>query len=109
MLAKQHKTLLWFIFLYYLLFVQKFTHKILIMNKQLILFSTAHCHLCEMAQALVLQATSEIDLTVIDIADNDDLLADFGVRIPVLQKPDKSELGWPFNAEDVLKFLNIKF
>jgi glutaredoxin 2 len=78
------------------------------MNKQLILYSTTHCHLCELAHALVMQANGEIDLKVIDIAEDDDLLAQYGVRIPVLQKQDKTELGWPFTADDILKFLDNK-
>jgi glutaredoxin 2 len=79
------------------------------MNKHLILYSTTHCHLCELAHALVMQANGEIDLKVIDIADDDDLLAQYGVRIPVLQRLDtQAELNWPFNADDILKFLDNK-
>ncbi len=89
-----------------LLISRKLTFKILEMIKQLYLYSTSHCHLCELAHALVAESTENIALKVIDVADDDALLAIYGVRIPVLQRPDnKSELNWPFNVADILEFL----
>ena len=78
------------------------------MNNQLILYSTSHCHLCELAHALVAESTEHIALKVIDVADDNALLARYGVRIPVLQRLDnKAELNWPFNAADILEFLSL--
>ena len=33
-----------------------------------------------------------------------DLVRQYGVRIPVLQRSDKAELGWPFDSLDVERF-----
>jgi hypothetical protein len=90
----------------YLLFAGKFALKIAQMCKQLILYSTSHCHLCERAQALLVNFSEIITLEVIDIAEDEALLARYDVRIPVLLRQDTgAELNWPFSASDVLLFL----
>jgi Glutaredoxin-like domain (DUF836) len=74
--------------------------------KQLILYSTSHCHLCDLAEALLAEFAQLIELKIVEIADDDDLLARYGTRIPVLQRPDNStELNWPFNTVDIAAFL----
>lgn len=43
----------------------------------------------------------------IEISDSDELMAAYGVRIPVLARPDNgSELGWPFEPQDLRDFLS---
>ncbi len=75
------------------------------MTKQLYLYSTSHCHLCELAYAFVVQLP-DIALEVIEIADNEALLAQYGLRIPVLQMQNtKAELDWPFSEVDLREFL----
>ncbi|HVL00461.1 MAG TPA: glutaredoxin family protein [Dongiaceae bacterium] len=77
------------------------------MKEKVILYGTSACHLCEVALEL-LQATLNpecFDLALVDIADNDELVERYGVRIPVLQRQDGVELGWPFGVEDVIDFL----
>ncbi len=77
------------------------------MPKQLILYSTSHCHLCDSAQSLLINYAKAFTLKIIDIADNELLLEQYGVRIPVLLRVDmKAELNWPFDANDIQKFLN---
>ena len=45
-------------------------------------------------------------LEIIDIAEDEALLAQYGTRIPVLHRQDtKAELNWPFNAKDVALLL----
>ena len=45
-------------------------------------------------------------LTVVDIADDEALLAQYGLCIPVLLRNDsKTELNWPFNQADIVEFL----
>jgi glutaredoxin len=69
-----------------------------------ILYSADGCHLCEQAMA-VLDALA-ISYTVVDIALDDELVARFGVRIPVLVKDTvNTDLGWPFDAAAVNLFL----
>ncbi len=75
------------------------------MIRQLYLYSTSHCHLCELAYSLAMKIPN-ISVNVIDVADNELLLAEYGVRIPVLQRQDtKIELNWPFNEADIQKLL----
>jgi hypothetical protein len=71
----------------------------------LILYSTSGCHLCAQAQA-VLQRTLGFSVAEVEIADDEGLLVQYGVRIPVLRRTDTgAELGWPFGPEEVLAFL----
>jgi hypothetical protein len=68
------------------------------------LYSTACCHLCEEAAAVLKEAG--IEATHVDIAEDDALLDRYGTRIPVLQRLDSgAELGWPFDTAAVLRFL----
>lgn len=77
------------------------------MTIQLNLYSTSHCHLCELAHSLVMQLPDNIEVTLIDITENDTLLTEYGLRIPVLQRQDtKAELNWPFSEVGLRKFLN---
>lgn len=76
---------------------------------EFILYNTEHCHLCELAEALLI---TELDsekhgVTVEDIADDDLLLARYGIRIPVLiNLQSKAELQWPFDAQSLKKFID---
>lgn len=76
------------------------------MTKQLYLYSTSHCHLCELALSFVMQAGDDIEVDLIDIAENEALLTRYGMRIPVLQRQDtQAELDWPFNEASLHEFL----
>jgi hypothetical protein len=97
--------------LYYLEYFQlknhSFTQQCIQMSKQLILYSTSHCHLCELALSLVMKLPEDIEVALIDIADNETLLVEYGLRIPVLQRKDTLvELDWPFSEIEVHEFLN---
>ena len=75
--------------------------------RTLILYSTLGCHLCEEAKALLmpLLVRSRWQLQEVDIAEDDDLLANYGIRIPVLSIPSVGELDWPFTTEDIISRL----
>ena len=89
-----------------LLISRKLALKILHMLKQLNLYATSHCHLCESAHKVVLQMQDCISVNIVEIADDDILLANYGLRIPVLQRLDtQAELNWPFGEIEVLAFL----
>ena len=65
----------------------------------LILYSTVGCHLCEHAKAVMANCLNgDAELSEVDIADDDTLMAAYGVRIPVV-KHERSgkEIGWPFD------------
>ncbi len=80
------------------------------MIKQLYLYSTSHCHLCELAYALISQAADPSNINVIEIADDKVLLAEYSLRIPVLRRIDtNAELNWPFSLADINVFLSQSF
>jgi len=69
-----------------------------------VLYTTVGCHLCEQARELVSTVAPDITLTLVDVAEDDELLARYGERIPVLMNEGR-ELGWPFGLLDVQQFL----
>lgn len=89
-----------------LLFDTKLTLKIAFMVKQVNLYSTSHCHLCMLANDILLQMQDVIAVNIVEIAYDDLLVATYGSRIPVLQRQDtKTELNWPFSQLDIQQFL----
>ena len=74
------------------------------------LYHTEGCHLCEDAEAIVmpLMQAQGLILQRVDIAFDDDLLARYGTRIPVLQKDAEHELDWPFDAQSVVNLLTLQ-
>lgn len=67
----------------------------------LALYATSGCHLCEWAADLIRGAVAA-PLRVVEIADDEDLLERYGLRIPVLRRMDTGdELDWPFDAAAV--------
>lgn len=73
--------------------------------RQLTLYSTSHCTLCEQALDLLFNLNlTDVRLHVIDVALDDDLLLQYGERIPVLQL-DGVEYGGPMQAGALSKFL----
>lgn len=74
--------------------------------KHVYLFSTSHCQLCEVAHALIIGILKLNQFTVIEIADEETLLARYDLRIPVLQRLDNfAELAWPFDEAAIRSFL----
>ncbi len=76
--------------------------------QELILYSTLGCHLCELALDEIGPCLSNRQLVVkeIDIADDPDLLKEYGISIPVLFYPvTKEKLYWPFDRVAVDDFL----
>ena len=72
----------------------------------LVLYGTEFCHLCDEAKAILRE--TGIEAEHIDIAEDDELLEIYGIRIPVLKRLDNgAELGWPFDAVTVSRFLQL--
>lgn len=69
-------------------------------------YSTESCSLCEQVieKLFALTHSYGIDLTIIDVALDDDLLSRYGEYIPVLEIEDKV-LRSPFNEEKMRLFL----
>lgn len=79
------------------------------MRRRLVLYHTAHCHLCEEAAALCAAVLNPeyFEVYQVDIVDSDELVARYGVRIPVLREDAiDAELGWPFDVDQLIAFLS---
>lgn len=80
-------------------------------ERHFLLYSTAACHLCEQAEALLqtLPLTAPVLLDVVDISEEDVLVRRYGTRIPLLAQIVEgevaAELGWPFDAAAAQAFL----
>ena len=75
---------------------------------QLYFYTTAQCHLCELAEALLANTPmpEPLPVDVVDIAQSEALVARYGTRIPVLRRDDTgAELDWPFTRDQLLAFL----
>lgn len=75
----------------------------------LILYTTSGCHLCEDAEAILNYCQSyypDISWQSVEIADDEALVQQYGVRIPVIKLvATQAELGWPFDPGQVMKFV----
>tara|TARA_R110001592_G_scaffold240929_2_gene501219 strand:- start:39712 stop:39969 length:258 start_codon:yes stop_codon:yes gene_type:complete len=72
------------------------------------LFSTSACHLCEVAEEMLIalcQQNPDIVFEKVDISDSDMLFERYGIRIPVLRSERGEELGWPFTAVQLEAFV----
>lgn len=82
------------------------------MNLAFSLYHTLGCHLCELAEEVLLPAVEALQLQVelVDIADDDGLVEQYGTRIPVLRHNMTGfELGWPFDEMALKTFLERCF
>lgn len=76
--------------------------------KTLYLYSTPGCHLCDLAWDILTPLVSYFPLRMeeVDIAESDELIEQYGIRIPVLKFADgEAELGWPFDTAQASSFL----
>ncbi|QBF27688.1 glutaredoxin family protein [Pseudomonas tructae] len=71
------------------------------------LFGTLGCHLCEVAEALLMPFVEHgLLVELVDIAEHEGMVDTYGLLIPVLRRCDTAaELRWPFDAEQVVTFL----
>ncbi|MDF9391852.1 MULTISPECIES: glutaredoxin family protein [Methylococcus] len=69
----------------------------------LVLYGTDGCHLCKAAGEVLTDLG--VVATAVDILGDDHLLQRYGLRIPVLRDGAGRELGWPFDAAAVRRFL----
>jgi len=79
------------------------------MKEVLCIYSTSACHLCDLALQVIDAVLSPdyFDKVIVDIADSDVLVEQYGVRIPVLKiQRTGDELGWPFNEHELMEFVN---
>jgi len=48
----------------------------------------------------------KVGYQLVDIVFDDDLVAQFGTRIPVLASDQGEQLNWPFDAQQLQQFLS---
>ena len=75
------------------------------------LYSTSHCHLCEQAEALLVNISKIYDINwqIVEIAEDSELIENYGLRIPVIKRMDNNtEINWPFSAVDVERFITAQ-
>ena len=69
----------------------------------LTLYTTTGCHLCELAETILhnVSASHNVKVIAIEIGDDDELVARYGISIPVVRFSDNTELNWPFEQQDI--------
>ncbi len=75
---------------------------------ELLFYTTAGCHLCEYAAVMLdeLARSRDIRVTPVDISESEELVARYGLTIPVLRNPHSGrELNWPFVPEQITELL----
>lgn len=76
---------------------------------RVLFYTSAGCHLCEQALALVSPLLEPLGLQLeeVEIADHDSLVELYGVRIPVVRLDgEERDLGWPFDADDFRRYIH---
>lgn len=88
-------------------FCQEFSYATLV--RQLILYSTPVCHLCDDAKALIARLPiGSVRLEVVDITDDQALMRVYGLRIPVLKlEGADGDLRWPFDFEGLCRYVRV--
>jgi len=76
---------------------------------ELTFYTTDGCHLCEEAnvllQQLLAQQPDQFQIKVVDIVESNDLVEQYGTRIPVVVREGAlQDLGWPFDYLDLQRF-----
>jgi glutaredoxin len=75
---------------------------------ELTLYSRPDCHLCDEAEELLAVVAPNRHYNTVDIEDDISLLDRYAVRVPVLRlEPTGVELGWPFDAAALTRFLQV--
>lgn len=74
----------------------------------LVLYGTVGCHLCDLAEAMLVQilVSSPVDIYQQDIADDELLVEQYGTRIPVVYNERNGQLlSWPFDEIQLQRWL----
>ena len=72
------------------------------------LYTTLGCHLCEEGALLLSEVsnTLQLSITEVEIAEDDALIEQYGVRIPVIQASHRqTDLAWPFGLSELKNYL----
>lgn len=75
----------------------------------ILLYTTAGCHLCEQAEAILepLASINQLTWKAVDIATSEALVEAYGLRIPVIKVEGAvDDIGWPFDEPALLDYLS---
>lgn len=75
----------------------------------ILLYTTAGCHLCEQAEAILepVARCNQLIWQPVDIASSEALVEAYGIRIPVIKVEGAAEdIGWPFDESALLDYLS---
>ncbi|WOG25368.1 glutaredoxin family protein [Endozoicomonas sp. 8E] len=70
-------------------------------------YTTSGCHLCDHVEEFLIilgqhpQLHSQFCWSAVEISVSDDLIEQYGVRIPVIATEEGDEIGWPFEMEQL--------
>lgn len=81
------------------------------MARELILYTTLGCSLCEKAKAEIWPVLGEFDLRLreVDIAGDPGLEREFATRIPVIGLGDPGDVcSWPFDSGELREWLQAR-
>ncbi|MCP8466668.1 glutaredoxin family protein [Pseudomonas sp. ZM23] len=72
------------------------------------LFGTLGCHLCEVAEGVLMPFVEHgLLVELVDIVEREEWVERYGLSIPVLRRCDTgAELDWPFDLDQVAHFLS---
>lgn len=76
------------------------------MTKQVTLYYTDGCHLCD--DAMVLLAQLNLDYQKVDIITEQRLVDLYSTTIPVVATSAPSSLNWPFSLQQLQQFIEEK-
>jgi hypothetical protein len=80
------------------------------MAVNLILYSTSHCHLCELAESILkdISVLNDIVWTTLEISEDSTLLLSYEIKIPVIKRVDNEiEIAWPFTAQEIQSLVEV--
>ena len=77
------------------------------MNR-IVFYTTLGCHLCEQAEAMLSYLLKKGEWYAVDIAEDDQLIEEYGTKIPVLSLEGGDHLlHWPFNLEQLIDWIQL--
>ena len=70
---------------------------------RVVLYSRAGCHLCDVAREALLaeRATTPFDLVEVDVAGDDELEREYGIRIPVVEIDGEERFEYEVDAAEL--------
>ena len=74
---------------------------------RVVLYSRTGCHLCDAARAVLLaeRSRSPFDLVEVDIAGDDDLEREYGIRIPVVEIDGEERFEYHVDGDELRRLV----